>query len=169
MEGLLSQIKLDIILDPYSPDNRGGVTYIGSFLAESTLMFGSGAVYCPILIKAFSDQFGLQGYLIMGILILYTLAILLSFIIPIWLMHRKIELEKGHMIQQIAKEINRLSNMNKGNDVKKNLQALLIHKKLENVKDILTWPFQLENLMMVFASIVLPIILTIYQVLATTK
>lgn len=108
IEGFL---QLEVKVDPYHPDGRGGLGFVGKFLAETGLIFSSGSVFIPILITVLKSQSGSSGFLVLFLVTIYAAMIALSFIVPVWLVHLKLQKEKDETIKVIGKKLRELKKL----------------------------------------------------------
>lgn len=157
-------LPLDTKIDPYNPDERGGLGFFGKLLSETSLMFASGALYIPILMKLHMEQFSNHTSIILIIIGLYVIGIALSFIVPIWMIHNKIFLEKLKMMTELSKSIAAIKSCTREWTLEPYNEYRVRRDEYMDVSKIMTWPFDLPNAVTVFSSIALPIILTVLQI-----
>lgn len=157
-------LPLNTKIDPYNPDERGGLGFFGKLLSETSLMFASGALYIPILMKLHIEQFTNHSRVILIIIGLYSAMIALSFVVPIWLIHKKILLEKLRKMTELSNSIAAIKSCTKEWGLEPYNEYRIRRDEYTDVSKIITWPFNLSNAVTVFSSIALPIILTAFQI-----
>jgi hypothetical protein len=150
--------SLRIVVDPYHPDGRGGLGFVGGLMTQTALMFASGALYIPILLRVHSSISQYASDLVPLLVALYAVAIGLSFATPVWFVHRKLEKEKKEMLQAVA---TKLSSHCQNSDLPMLVKYLWLRGNYADIKSMKTWPFDTENALTVISSIFLPILLTI--------
>lgn len=157
-------LPLDTKIDTYNPDQRGGLGFFGKLLSETSLMFASGALYIPILMKLHMDQFASHSSVILIIIGLYSIIIALSFVVPIWLIHKKLLMEKLRRMTELSNSIVAIKSSTKVWNVAPYNEYRILRDEYTDISKIVTWPFDLSNSVTVFSSIALPVILTVLQI-----
>ena len=163
---LLDLLKYEHKIDFYHHDGKGGFLFVGGFITKTTLMFSTGAVYIPILLELSTSQNNTNLPLIA--IIIYVIAIIFSFLLPVYLFHEKISMAKNRYLLKIRKKINfyRQCINQSGNTAYHNY--IIYRDDYNYINQFTTWPFDLKNFTTFSASFLLPIILTITQIILAT-
>lgn len=154
-------------IDPYHPDQRGGLGCFGKLLAETSFMFSSGAFFVPILLTLHRAYFAYRSNLILITLGIFTVMIGLSFFVPVVLIHKKIFIERHQEITKIGNLLKRIEQEVGNGRPEVYLKHIVCRDMYLDLNKIITWPFNLQNLYMAVVSIILPVLLTGVQMLVT--
>lgn len=157
-------LSLTIKIDPYNPDGVGGLGFFGALLSQTSLMFASGSLYIPILIKLYIELFSGYSFLILVIIGLYALMIAISFVAPAWLVHKKILIEKIRAMTAVSSKMSALKARTQVWSLESYLDYRVKKDEYMDIRGISPWPFDVYNVMTVLSSITLPIVLTIAQI-----
>lgn len=152
--------RLRVTVDPYHPDGRGGLGFVGKLATQTVLMFASGALYLPILLRIHTSISPRSSDFVPVLVFSYAAAISLSFATPVFLVHRKLEKVKERMLSEVAL---RLGTTNTNPDVRTFIQDLWLRANYTDIKSMNTWPFNAENALAVISSIILPILLSVFE------
>ncbi len=94
----------------------------------------------------------------------YVLWIILSFVGPIWLIHKKLTREKCERLLSLNGLLKHLQESLSNGGVEKYLKYKIYRDQYFDVNRISTWPVDVQNVMTVVVSVALPIILTYIQI-----
>ena len=144
--------KSEINRPVYHDDNLFGLYFIGEFAFDTSMMFFSGWLFAPlmVLIAGYEDntRYGFVG-LLLGIYLVYTVV---SFLIPIYAIHRKILTEKLDRARYYVVRANMIVNEIQMDWSEEKMKHLEFYEKLNMaVKSLPNWPLNLETVLK-FAS-----------------
>lgn len=157
-------LPLNVIINPYHPDQRGGLGFFGRLLAETSFMFASGALFVPILMKLHVAMYAEKSIIVLVIIGIYVLMIALSFMVPIWLIHKKLMKEKLNMLQNLSISLKQFQGWLNEEGVERYWKYRTYRDQYEDVSRIITWPFDTYNLTTAAFSVTLPVVLTVLQI-----
>lgn len=151
----------DLIINPWHPDGRGGLGYVGKLLVHTTGSLASGAIFIPILFTLLRSMKDTSGTYSLAILIgFYAAAILLSFLIPAIIIHRRMETEKQKVLTALAlKRSSSLDDVDTSEEMAQFFRQVIIRQDFRDANAMDAWPFQPGNLVPMFGSVILPILL----------
>lgn len=173
--------KIKVVIDPFHPDEFGGMMAIGRFSIKITLLFSSGAVLLPFLIQASSFLGNMAFYISILAASLYILFVALSFFVPTYYFHTIACREKQRYLRMIRKRymllfksmLNHQEKQEHPDNVNTNLSEVLevfllgeCHRIIDEMK---VYPFDIDIILQLLGSIALPVILTIFQVLISIQ
>jgi hypothetical protein len=173
--GVLSLIRvtrrltqLRVRINPFHPDRFGGLGFVGSITIQVTLGFSTGSLVIPLALEV---MIRLQSYapiLLAQVLAgVYILMIVASFLVPTFTIHSWIAKLHEDFLAPLSNRMNETAAKYISNRKAKTEKEL---RNLDSVYAISTkwikkWPFDLQVIMELIASILLPIIVLLVQVI----
>ena len=157
-----------LVLNPYHPDGRGGLGCCGALLSQTSWMFSSGALFLPVLISLATSQYPNSKEAVLILISVYVLMIAASFLVPTLLLHRKLHRERTMMLACIGGFLHKMS-LTPGLGIDAYLRFSHERKKYNDIRAIITWPFNDRNLAGFAVTVALPILLTLAQLYFSKK
>ena len=157
-------LPCDTNINPYHPDQKGGLGFFGNLLSETSFMFASGALFIPALLKLHMELYADRSMVVLIIIGFYVLVTGLSFVVPIWFIHKKLVKEKCKRLLSLSISLTQMQELFENGGLEKYLKYKIYRDQYLDVTRIITWPFDIQNIMMVIASVALPILLTVLQI-----
>jgi hypothetical protein len=162
-------LPLDTSINPYHPDQRGGLGFFGRLLSETSLMFTSGTLYVPILMELYMDMYAEISIIVLIIIGIYALMIALSFVVPTWFIHKKLVKEKFNRLRKLSITLEQLQGWLDEEGIERYWKFTACRDQYHDMSRIITWPFDTQNLITIIASVGLPIVLTALQIYLLTN
>lgn len=157
-------LPIEVDIDPYHSDDRGGLAFIGGTLSKTTLMFASGALYIPAMLKLYFDMYSSSTPLPVIIVTIYVIMVFLSFLYPVFLFHRKISTSKGDHLIVLAYQINLNKKIVRDGDSSVYPRYVTYRDEYAVLSKLNTWPFDTNDFSTFSFSFILPVILTLAQI-----
>jgi len=160
--------KCNLRVNPFHPDQFGGLSKLGSFAVKGSIYFFSGALLFPLTFEVIrylgSAGRGLDfvlctifgGFLLVGIL---------GFVVPQLIIKAEAGEIKEQLLIESEEKLQKMVNINIiDNNKKPNIEDLLktylyfslVHSRIANMKD---WPYDIDVLMNLAGAILIPIII----------
>ncbi|GEM_PF-4360562 len=143
-------------LHPFHPDTRSGLKPFGDFSLPATLLVASGALVLPLV---FLYSPSLQDpYLLLGVAC-HTLAILATFVAPLYLVHKAGERERARILARLQDEYDRLRPRlhDKGADqLQVTRQLDTVRREQAEARDMALYPFDTRVFVELATSVLLP-------------
>lgn len=180
----ISQENLDI--NPYHPDGLGGLGIFGYYAIRTTLTFSTGSLLLPlafIFIRA-----GASDVIPYVIFVLYLGAIIFSFVYPTYKINRQAQRIRAkkldslrqdyetakQQMEQVGRITNQLGERKSGEKIQTEIESerelpsvtelvgqlelQRIRTEYDDYKNVRLYPFQVDILIKLFSSILLPIV-----------
>lgn len=159
--------NINLKISCYNPDGIGGLTRFFRFTKTTTYMFASGSLFVPILITVASSLLPSSKIFIYSLISIFTLSIVFTNVIPNWLIYKKAKINKTQLLQQIYTKIKTVNTSN-ATTVEKKIcydDYHYLRKLLYDTKNCSIAPFKFKYLFAVFIYVMLPITMTILQII----
>jgi hypothetical protein len=161
----------DLFFDIFHPDRFGGFSNFSTFSVKFSLYFSSGSLVFPLAYEAIRQINNGNNFLTNIVYLLsgfYLIALILSFIIPIYNINKFVDRKRNYLISQSWNELNKMINdfrASKDLNLKQGIDISMYyyfhHSKLMNLKD---YPWDVKILMEFGLSFVLPIAMGILKI-----
>lgn len=146
-------------LNPYHEDGTGGFGFIGDLVTTTSLMFSTGVLFLPILLKIAFEKIEYFDIRILGTTIAYAGAILLSFAYPVWVIHRKLVKEKARLARPLRGTLSSWLLAELGSeDLIREIGYMKLSLALRDIVRTNDWPFNLANVLKITVSAVSPVV-----------
>jgi len=164
---MISRARLDQRI--YHPDGVFGLSFIGDFAFTTAAMFLSGWIFAPLVYFSGSASSGWRYFystpaFLLEVFFIFTL---LSFVIPIYIVHYKILKEKkihSVILYKIANELTNIPHESFSEDHLKKFD--FARKLIDEIKAMPNWPLRLDTaLKFSLVSIVVPVLAAIITAL----
>ena len=158
----------DLEIDPLHPDGLGGLSIVGSIAIRTTLLFSSASLFLPLLFY-FADSGGTTA-VIFGITGIYILTIFLSFLYPTVIVNRRAQRYRDSVLEDLRQQYATVEQQihtpdkNEISELNKRLELQRVQRNFENYNSVSLYPLQLSILTRLAGSILLPILITIFQI-----
>ncbi len=160
-----------INFNPYHPDRFGGISDFGRFAVKGALFFSSGAMVFPLVFEIANEFHSAQSTLLLIVYILagiFIMVMIASFILPILEIKKLADKEKEKVILKSRTELdNMIDEFNKeeGLDLKKAIEITLhYHLRYSKLSEIKDYPWDFRVLLEFSMSFIIPILVTIIQI-----
>lgn len=149
------------VLNPFHQDGVGGLNRFGSLAIGTTLLFATGSLFIPVIIDVISS-ISTNTFVFYVLGILYVLAIALSFFVPIYIVNKKASRIRNNYLRKVGEELLNL--------IGKNSEELLYQFKILNLrslyfdyKNVKLYPIELDTTLKLIFSLILPIIIILFE------
>ncbi len=161
----------NLMICPYKADKLGGLGIFGKLTMKTTIMFATGSLYIPILLddaQFISSRASLLIYTIVGI---FSIFILLSFIVPNYLVYKKAKRDVYNRLDFLATELNAYITQILTKSGDKPVAELYEHVRsyYYDLRNTQLYPFNFGIFVKLFTSAFMPIGMTFLKELITRK
>ena len=158
-----------IAFQPLHYDNAGGFAFFGKYSFQTMLILSSGILFIPVAVE-FAIRIGHQGNLLMYLIILlFVLALLFSFILPVLFSYFSARDAKWRKLLEIGKSYEDARSMSmKDPSVENRNTVMIISDYYEKTKHINPYPFQISNIVRLLFTSLLPVFAYIFQTIINT-
>ena len=162
----ISDVSFEI--QPLHPDQLGGLSNVGYYAIRTTLLYSSGSLFIPL---GFSLLAGASNtYLIAAIISVYIASVLLIFVYPTVKINRKASQMRDEILDDLRDQMleirQELASCESGEveEVSKQLELERTRSKYEDYKTVRLYPLQIDILIKLIASILLPIVMIFFEI-----
>jgi len=159
---------LDFDIQPLHPDQLGGLSNVGYYAIRTTLLYSSGSLFIPL---GFSLLAGSSGtYLILTTIAVYIVSVLLVFAYPTVKINRKASQMRDEILDELREKMHEMQaeiETSEGGEIEavsKQLKLERTRSKYEDYKNVRLYPLQIDILIKLVASILLPIIMIFLEI-----
>lgn len=153
-------------IDVYNIDNVGGYSCFGNFSLATSLLFSTGVLFLPIIIDYSIHSGAVAQLIISTVIIIFCIAILLSFIMPVMFSFKKADKEKDRIIQGHLEKYRKYRNQNNGLEGK--IEELNLYNHLYFINNVSVYPFNFSNLFKIITASLVPMLVYLIQMLIDT-
>lgn len=162
--------NITIPLDINNKDGVGNYSLMFGYCFPTTLYLGSGVLFIPVLIEFTSTMEIIVTGLVSSLIILYSLFLLFSMLIPLFKGYTMADRSKSSQIYELTKKLNRaideclISPTSENERIYKTLK-----QKVDQVDKIPTYPFQVNIIIKIASTTLLPIFVFILKLFFTPE
>ncbi|HRC81874.1 MAG TPA: hypothetical protein PLF27_10860 [Sedimentibacter sp.] len=162
--------NINIPLDINNKDGVGNYSLMFKYCFPTTLYLGSGVLFIPVLIEFTSTMGALVIVMVSLLIVLCSLFLLFSMVLPLFKGYIMADRSKSVQIYELTKEMNKaidecLISPTAENEIIYNA----IKQKIEQISKIPTYPFQLNIIMKIASTTLLPIFVYILKLFFTPE
>lgn len=150
-------------IDPLHPDKMGGLSTVGSYAIGTTLLFSSGSLYLPLGFQLASGSELATSFIYLAAL-LFSAFILLSFLGPTLIVHRRAKSIRNTALGELREKYTEQSHTLDIND-ENSMAANICYLKLSRIRseyldyqNVKLYPFEVGILVKLITSVVLPLL-----------
>lgn len=165
---LFDEEKFKINLDPVHEDNACGLRSIFRVTTMLNIMIFLGGIYLSLNVidKLVVQEVGFSKDIVSPVMLaLYALLAPFLFFLPLWAPHNAMLKKKQSFIepvcQQLEDSINDIKHRNKCDESKIALVTKLREERLNLLKQIPVWPFDIRSLNAFFGAVIMPVVPTV--------
>src|SRR5581483_3466434 len=142
----------------YSEDHTLGLSFIGRFAYRTAWMFFTGWLFAPLIVIISLHRHPLNYAILVCLLLTYFVFTLLSFILPTYLIHKKIVLEKIRLAIPLSAKANELTHkLSLHWMANTSKQHEFVTRLLNDVQSLPSWPLNFDIVLkFVASSIIVP-------------
>ena len=161
---------ITIPLDINNKDGVGNYSLMFSYCFPTTLYLGSGVLFIPVLIEFTSTMENIVIGLVSSLVILYSLFLLFSMLIPLFKGYTMADRSKSSQIYELTKKLNKavdecmISPTSENERIWKTLK-----QKIDQIDKIPTYPFQVSIIMKIASTTLLPIFVFVMKLFFTPE
>lgn len=159
---------LSFEIQPLHPDQLGGLSNVGYYALRTTLLYSSGSLFIPL---GFSLLAGPSNtYLIVTIISVYIASVLIIFVYPTVKINRKASEMRNEILDELRSRMQEIrQDLASGEsddieEVSKQLELERTRSKYEDYKNVRLYPLQIDILLKLIASILLPLIMIFFEI-----
>lgn len=162
---VLQLLRCDLRVDPYAPDGLGGMGEFGRLTIATTGFFSSGALFVPALFSVVRKGSGFVMFGPLLLVALFSLLVLLSFVVPNFLVYRVAKGARDRDIGELAVDLNRGATeiLHHQADETAMRRFELLRSHYEALRDTAVFPFNLGILVRLLSSVVFPLGLALVE------
>lgn len=167
MKMSLNMISIPIDINPYHPDNMCGLSTLCSFCILISMLFSSGSLVYPLAFSIFgvvSEKSGTLLYVLMGPTLLYTLLIILSFVIPAFALTKLLHHDRNKLLTEVAQKIHNFkSDYFKSGDYKNGVNFFIFNEEYKRISSVKTNPYNFKISLELIGAASFPVVTVIIQ------
>ena len=167
MKMSLNMMSIPLHIDAYHPDNIGGLSTLSSFCILISMAFSSGSLLFPLLFRILgvvSVKGGILIYLLVGPTLLYTLLIILSFVIPAIAITKLLQNGRNKLLTEVAQKIHKIkSDYFKSGDYKNGVNFFILNEDYKRISLVKTNPYNFKISLELIGAALFPIVTVIIQ------
>jgi hypothetical protein len=163
-----SASRLTLTIQPLHPDQLGGLSNVGYYSIRTTLLFSSGSLVLPLafrLTAGTSRQFAITTFVF-----IYIVTILGTFFYPTLKINRTAAGIRDEVLNEIRTEYKQLQREveierdPELSSVSQQLKLQHLRKKYEDYKNVRLYPLQVDMIIQLVSSVLLPLVLLFVEV-----
>ena len=167
---ILLEKNITIPLDIDNKDGVGNYSLMFGYCFPTTLYLGSGVLFIPVLIEFTSTMGALVIGLVFLLIILFSLFLLFSMLLPLFNGYTMADRSKSSQIYELTKKMNRAIDECLISPTAENERIYkTIKQKIEQIDKIPTYPFQVSIIMKIASTTLLPILVYILKLFFTPE
>ncbi|MEW6197770.1 MAG: hypothetical protein AB1601_03775 [Planctomycetota bacterium] len=153
------------VIDPYHPDNVGGLGAFGSLTIRTTMLFSSGALYVPILTLTATELGPYIGAGAWALVILFSLFIGWSFLVPNYTVFATARRALAAQVAGAHKQLAALAEVIlKGHPSDQQHTAFAnVHTLYKDLRETQIFPFDPATLAKLVSAVLLPIFMLLLE------
>jgi hypothetical protein len=159
--------KTKIKIDPFAPDNVGGLSIIAKFPIRLSFLLSSLSLYIPYGVArkfhmGMATQYWFINLIWEGIFFIILGLMIFTFFIPLIPIYRNAKNNKNNLLKKCSFKLNKMvKNSSTENDINYNIQTLILFNYYDVIKKMRLWPINVDMLLKFFGYILLPTIFAI--------
>lgn len=160
--------RLNIPFDELNEDGLGNYTIIANYCFPTTLYLASGVLFIPILIEFMGNGSNDVNNLIILLIVLFSCFLLASMVYPLSRGYLMANISKIVALSKIKKDLFvELSRCLENPTVEGKIRWETLDYKLKSVESIPTYPFQLDTIVKIIVTTLIPILTFFVQLFLT--
>ncbi len=170
MKKIFNSSAVEIPFDELNQDGVGNYSIIASYSFKTTKYLTSGVLFIPICIEFIEKSSNRSNYVVLFLIICFSLFTLASMIYPLYKGYIMANKSKNDKIFDVKHEINKVLQICV-NEPTINNKILLetLDYRLKTIEDIPTYPFQLNVILKIIGTTLIPIITFFAQLFLTQE
>lgn len=162
--------KITVPLDIDNKDGVGNYSLMFGYCFPTTLYLGSGVLFIPVLIEFISTMEAIVIGLVSLLIVLFSLFLLFSMVLPLFNGYRMADRSKSNQIYELNKKMNRAIDECLISPTSENERIYkAIKQKIDQIDKIPTYPFQVNIIMKIASTTLLPIFVYILKLFFTPE
>ncbi len=162
--------KITVPLDIDNKDGVGNYSLMFGYCFPTTLYLGSGVLFIPVLIEFISTMGAIVMGLVSLLIVLFSLFLLFSMLLPLFNGYRMADKSKSTQIYELNKKMNRAIDECLISPTSENERIYkTIKQKIDQIDKIPTYPFQVNIIMKIASTTLLPIFVYILKLFFTPE
>lgn len=158
--------KENLKIDPFHPDKLGGLSVFGEYAISTTLLASTGSFFLPIALELFLNS-RMATPIIYFTVAIFCFVILLSFLYPTYRINNKADLIRTAILEDLRKKYyhykKSIDEKNHGNDLSYYLELEKLRNEYQDYSAVKLYPFEIEILIKLASSVILPILFLLIQ------
>lgn len=167
----------ELSIDPLHPDKLGGLSVVGYYSIRTTVVFSFGSLFIPLAYQFVTlSRYGHLIYVIVGV---YTLFLLLSFVVPTVKVNRRANELRESVLDGLREEYRRVqAKLSRHGEIEVasdarldelilEMQARRIRNEYEDYKQVRLYPLEVQILARLVGSVLLPLAFLLLEVTLT--